>query len=128
MESMTQNKQFILEFFKDISGVEKTPALVGQFTTDSQLIECVALLDSAFPKHELFADEMMAEGNRVIVRARMMGRHDGEFIGILPTYRFINYPFAIGFEIENGKIVSHWFIADQMPLLEFLGIEKAIEM
>ncbi|MDX2066861.1 MAG: ester cyclase [Haliscomenobacter sp.] len=126
MENLMQNKEFILEYFNAISGVEKTPELVGQFTTDQHLIEHIAFFDSVFPKYELFADEITAEGNRVIVRARMTGKHEGEFNGIPPTYRSIDFPFAIGYEIEKGKIVSHWLIADQMHLLELLGIEKAV--
>jgi predicted ester cyclase len=125
MEHLLQNKEFVLEYFNAISGVEKTPELVGSYTTDQALIEHIAFFDGVFPKYELFADEITAEGNRVIVRARMTGKHEGELNGIPPTYRSIDFPFAIGYEIENQKVVSHWLIADQMLLLELLGIEKA---
>lgn len=126
MANLMQNKEFILEYFNAISGVEKTPELVGKYTSDQALIEHIAFFDGVFPKYELFADEITAEANRVIVRARMTGKHEGELRGIPPTYRSVDFPFAIGYEIDNGKIVSHWLIADQMHLLELLGIEKAV--
>ncbi len=67
---------------------------------------------------------MMAEGNRVMIRARVKGVHGGEFNGILPTYRTVEFPFVINYEIESGKIVHHWLLADQMMLMEQLGVMK----
>ncbi|RYY10835.1 MAG: hypothetical protein EOO04_36255 [Chitinophagaceae bacterium] len=89
---------------------------------DEVLIEHIAFFDSAFPCYEIFADEMTAEGNRVVVRARFKGIHEGELNGILPTGRKVDFPFVISYELENGKIVHHWLIADQMSLMEQLGV------
>ncbi|MEO5998795.1 MAG: ester cyclase, partial [Chitinophagaceae bacterium] len=78
--------------------------------------------DKAFPSYEIFSDEMTSEGNRVVVRARFKGVHEGEFNGVLPTHRKVDFPFAISYEIENGKIAHHWLIADQMVVMEQLGL------
>ena len=90
--------------------------------TDEELLGHIAFFDAAFPKYEMFADEITAEGNRVVVRARMKGCHEGEFNGILPTHRKVELPFVISYDIENGKIVHHWLIADQIVLMEQLGV------
>jgi len=121
MEQQKQNKEFIIRYFNAISGVSKTKELLEEYTTDEELIGHIGFFDMVFPKYELFADELTAEGNRVVVRARVKGRHEGEFNGILPTHRNIEFPFVISYEIENGKIVHHWLIADQMTLMEQLG-------
>ena len=68
---------------------------------------------------------MTAEGNRVIVKARTIGIHLGEFEGIPPTHKTIDFPFVICYEIENEKIVSHWMLADKMSLMEQLGVVPA---
>jgi hypothetical protein len=34
----------------------------------------------------------------------------------------LRMPFVISYEIEDNKIVSHWLIADQVTMLEQLGI------
>jgi predicted ester cyclase len=73
----------------------------------------------------MFADEMTAEGNRVVVRARWKGCHEGELNGIHPSYRTVEMPFVISYEIENGKIVHHWLITDQMAFMEQLGLMNA---
>ena len=86
------------------------------------MIEHIIFFDTVFPNYEIFADEMTAEGNRVVVRARLKGRHEGEFNGIPATYRHVDFPFVVSYEIENNIIVDHWLIADQMALMEQLGI------
>jgi predicted ester cyclase len=125
MEQQRQNKEFIIRYINALSGVYKTRELMEQYMTDEELLGHIAFFDAAFPKYEMFADEITAEGNRVVVRARMKGKHEGEFNGIVPTYRNIEFPFVISYDIENGKIVHHWLIADSMALMEQLGLMKA---
>lgn len=122
MEQLKQNKEFIIRYINALSGVTKTRELMEQYMTDEELLGHIAFFDAAFPKYEMFADEITAEGNRVVVRARMKGCHEGEFNGILPTHRKVELPFVISYDIENGKIVHHWLIADQIVLMEQLGV------
>jgi len=119
-----QNKKFILDYFEAISGVEKTPELIGEFTTDQALVEHIMFFDSVFPKYKLVADEMTAEEDRVVVRGQVVGKHEGDFNGIPPTYREVEFPFVIGYVIEKGKIISHWLVADQSLLMDMLGVSK----
>ena len=125
MEQQKQNKEFIIRYLNSISGVSKTKELMEQYIMDEELIGHIAFFDAAFPRYEMFADEMTAEGNRVVVRARMKGCHEGELNGILPTHRKVEFPFVVSYDIENGKIVHHWLIADSMALMEQLGVIKA---
>lgn len=122
MQQQNQNKEFIISYFNAISGVAKTRELLEEYITDEELMGHIAFFEASFPKYELFSDEMTAEGNRVVVRARTKGVHNGEFNGILPTHHTVDFPFVISYEIENGKIVHHWLIADSMALMEQLGV------
>lgn len=56
------------------------------------------------------------------MRARFAGLHKGELNGIPPTYKHVEFPFAISYEIEDNKIIHHWMIADQAVLMEQLGL------
>lgn len=127
MKQQTENKAFIIRYFNAISGITKTDELIEQFTTDEELKKHIIFFDAVFPKYELFADEITAEDNRVVVRVRCKGRHEGELNGIMPTHRNVEFPFAIGYTIENGKIVDHWLIADQMALMEQLGVMNIMQ-
>ena len=122
MEQQRQNKEFIIRYLNVLSGETKTREVMEQYMTDEELLGHILFFDSVFPKYEMFADELTAEGNRVVVRARMKGSHEGEFNGILPTHRKVEFPFVVSYEIENGKILHHWLIADQMILMEQLGL------
>ena len=122
MEQQKQNKEFIIRYFNALSGVTKTREILEQYIIDEELIGHAIFFDTVFPKYEVFVDEMTAKGNKVVVRARMKGRHEGEFMGISPTHRSIEQQFVISYEIENGKIVHHWLIADSMVLMEQLGV------
>ena len=126
MEQLRKNKEFIVSYWNALSGVTKTRPLIEKFVTDPGLIEHIEFFDAVFPKYELFADELTAEGNRVVVRGRVKGRHEGMFNGIPPTGRSVDVQACIGYEIENGKIIHHWMIADQMALMEQLGVLNAV--
>jgi len=126
MEQLKKNKEFVVSYFNAISGVVKTRALIEKYVSDQALIEHIEFFDAAFPGYELFIEEMTAEGNRVVVRARTKGRHEGILNGIPPTFRNMDIAFCIGYEIEDGKISNHWLIADQMALMEQLGVLNAV--
>jgi hypothetical protein len=122
MDQVKQNKEFVIRYLNAMCGVVKTRELMEEYITDEELIGHIEFFESVFPKYDIFADEITAEGNRVVVRARLKGCHAGEFNGIPPTYKNVEFPFVISYEIENGKIVHHWIIGDQTVLMEQLGV------
>ena len=125
MDQQKENKEFVIRYLNALSGVTKTREIMDEYLADEELINHIIFFDTVFPKYEMFADEITAEGNRVVVRARLKGCHKGELNGILPTNRNVEFPFFISYDIENGKIVNHWLIADQMMLMEQLGVMNA---
>ena len=126
MSQEKQNKILVLEYFNSVSGKTKTLDLISKYVIDQAFIEHVLFFDAAFPKYEVILEEMTAEGNRVVTRARMLAKHEGFFGDIMPTYRTVDLPFVVTFTIDNNKIISHWLIADQMVLMEQLGIESTL--
>lgn len=127
MEQQNKNKAFIINYFNAIGGVSKTRDLLEQYITDEALIGHIDFFEVAFPKYEVYIDEMTAEGNRVVVKARTKGTHTGNLGEIPPTFKEVDFPFVVSYEIENNKIISHWMIADQMALMLQLGVIPAAE-
>jgi predicted ester cyclase len=121
------NKEFINRYFKALTTEAKSKEVLENYITDKSLLEHIAFFESAFPDYKVIADEMTAEGNRVVVQARFTGVHEGDFNGIPPTHRSVEVPFAIGYEIENNKIVHHWIIVDRLALMEQLGVVPKAE-
>ena len=122
MNNLKNNREFILSYFNALSGKDKTRHLCSHYTTDKKLLEHIAFFEGAFPKYELFVEEMITEGNKVVVQGRATGIHKGEFNGIPPTGRKMDLPFVIRYTIENQMITDMWLIADQMILMEQLGV------
>lgn len=125
MDQQRKNKEFIINYLTDISGVVKSRALAEKYMTDEILINQIEYFDAAFPAYEVFIHEILAEGNFVMVRARFRGTHKGDLAGIPATQKTVEYNFVIRYELENGKIKDHWLIADQMGLMEQLGVLPA---
>ena len=124
MAGPRKNKEFVMRFIREMSGIRKDRKHIEQFVADERLIQHFLFFENLFPANELLIDELTAEGDRVICRARMRGVHGGEINGVPATRKQIDFPMVFGCEIERDRIVNHWMIADQAGLLEQLGIEK----
>lgn len=125
MDQQRKNKEFIINYLTAVCGVEKPRELLEKYISDEALISHIEVFETAFPKYDLFIDEMTAEGKRIIIKARVNGTHLGDLGGIPPTYKTVDFPVIVAYEIENEKIVSHWMLADQMKLMEQLGVIPA---
>lgn len=123
MEQLQKTREFITEYISALSGAEtKDRQLISRYVDDEHLIDHILFFESAFPKYELFADEMTCEDNRVVIYGRFKGTHLGELNGIAPTFKTVELPLAVGYKIENNKIVDHWIVFNQMALMEQLGV------
>jgi steroid delta-isomerase-like uncharacterized protein len=75
---------------------------------------------SAFPNLQLRIDEVVAEGDKVVVRWTGRGNHEGDFLGIEPTGQVVPVSNVEIYELENGKIKSIRVQPDILPLVERL--------
>jgi steroid delta-isomerase-like uncharacterized protein len=79
-------------------------------------------LRSAFPDFKAEIEDLIAEGDRVVVRMQWTGTHEGEFMGIPPTGRSISIEVIDIVRFESGKFVEHWGIMDNMGMMQQLGV------
>jgi predicted ester cyclase len=117
-------KGFIREYLNAISGLDKSEEVLDKYITDPALKEHIRFFESAFPKYELIAEDMIEENNRVAVRATFRGRHMGEMMGIAPTGKDAVISVMLIYVVENNKIAEHWMVADQFGLMQQLGVIK----
>ena len=73
---------------------------------------------SAVPDARYEVDDLIAEGNRVVVRWRLLGTHKGEFRGIAPTGRPIVLNGIAIYRVDDGKLMERWVVSDLHGLLE----------
>ena len=74
------------------------------------------------PGRRMTINEMIAEGDRVVVCWTFHGIHQGEFYGLPPTLRAVTYSGINIFRIEGGRIAEIWDMADRLWLWQQLGV------
>ena len=77
---------------------------------------------SAFPGLTFGIEDMVAAGDKVVTRWSLHGVQNGEFQGIAPTGREVNVTGIIITRFENGKAVEEWEQADQLGMMQQLGV------
>ena len=79
------------------------------------------------PDYWTTIEDLIAEGDKVVVRVTMTGTHTGNFWGVPPTGRRINLTAIYIVRIADGKIVEHWGEEDGMKVFKQLGFKLKLE-
>jgi predicted ester cyclase len=93
------------------------PELAEEFKRD------VAEIRRAFPDYAGTNVEQIAEGEEVANRFVFLGTHLGEFEGVNPTGKRVEF---VGHSIDRvieGKIVESWVEVDMLGVMRQLGAE-----
>lgn len=77
---------------------------------------------SAFPDRKIVHHDTIAEGDKVLIRWSMSGTHKGALMGIPATGRKMTVTGFDYFRIMGSKIVEMWQEADQLGMLQQLGV------
>jgi steroid delta-isomerase-like uncharacterized protein len=67
-----------------------------------------ASIRASFPDMYVTIDDMIAEGDKVVVRTTWRGTHQGEYEGIAPTGKQVARTLIQIFRIEGGQILEEW--------------------
>jgi predicted ester cyclase len=81
----------------------------------------IGYLRRAFPDIKLTIDEIIASGDKTWARITGNGTHEGPFMGLPPTGKSIVVTVMDVCRFENGQIVEHWGVADQLAVMAQLG-------
>jgi steroid delta-isomerase-like uncharacterized protein len=82
--------------------------------------------NAVFPDWSVRVDDLIAEGDKVVVRATGSGTHRGEFMGIPPTGRRISVTWIAIYRVKDGKLAEHWQNIDELGMLKQLGAGLSI--
>jgi steroid delta-isomerase-like uncharacterized protein len=86
-----------------------------------ELKHYVGIYRNAFPDIQDIVEDIVAEGDKVVVRWMSSGTHQGEFMGVAPTGRHVTFTGMRLFRIADNKIVESWVNIDERGLQEQLG-------
>ena len=80
------------------------------------------LLLPGIPDLELPIEDVIAEGEKVLVRLRVRGTHGGDLMGIAATGRKIDIGVLDRFQFRGGRLIEHWASLDNLGLPRQLGV------
>lgn len=79
-------------------------------------------VQKAFPDMKSTLVDIIAKGDRVWARIKTKGRHTGEFLGIPPIGKEVEFECVAIYHIVDGRVVDRRLVVDQMDWADKLGI------
>ncbi|MFE0043432.1 ester cyclase [Streptomyces albireticuli] len=78
---------------------------------------------AVFPDMRATVEQVVQTGDTVASRCVVRGTHTVEFMGIPPTGKSFEMLMLNMSRVQNGKIVEHWTISDNVTMLTQLGLK-----
>lgn len=110
---------------------ENWAELVGEFAVTpaeaEAFIQDHSLFRAAFPDYQFTIDELIGEGDRVVVQGTVRATHkrefpSGELKGVAPTGKQLEWAEVWIWRIADGKLVDGWMLVDGVSRLQQLGV------
>lgn len=82
----------------------------------------VQWLRGAFPDLSYEVEDSFGDGDRVALRCRVSGTHQGEFLGRPGTGRRFAVEHIHLYRVRDGQIAEHWAARDDVGMMRQLGL------
>jgi steroid delta-isomerase-like uncharacterized protein len=76
----------------------------------------------AFPDLVVTAEDLIADGDKVVARWTSRGTHRGDLMGMSPTGKQVSITGIDILRFEGDKIAEHWANFDMLGMLQQLGV------
>lgn len=97
-------------------------APVPMDTTGAEALKQVwTVLLRAFPDLRVTAEDVLADGDKIVCRNTVTGTHQGEFRGLPATGKQVSYGEIFIFRFAGGRITEIWGVVDVLSQLRQLG-------
>jgi steroid delta-isomerase-like uncharacterized protein len=129
-----ENKAVVRRFVDEVINQGNDAALEELIADDCDIVGALAigrgpdifrhvfrLMRAAFPDFHLAIEEMVGEGDTVVLRVIESGTHRGTFLGVAPTGKACAWGGVNIVRVADGKLVRSWGMRDQLGLLRQLG-------
>ena len=74
-----------------------------------------------FPDVVSTIEDLIAEGDKVAARWRARATHRGEYVGVPPSGKEVEFTGISVYRIEGNKIAESWTIEDELSLMRQIG-------
>ena len=135
MNTTQNNKEVVRRLYEQClnqRNLQLLPDLVSDDFTGAQgekgaaaFGETLVPLINGFPDIQYTIEDLVGEGDKVIVRWKWQGTHTGIYNGFAPTGRVVTNEGMGVFNFKDGKIVSTTVQPDRLGFLQALGVLPA---
>lgn len=80
-----------------------------------------AMIHGAFPDFKGTIEDLIAEGDKVVLRWTWTGTQKGEFMGLAPLGKQMSIGVIDILQFSDGRAVAHWGQMDGLGLMQQLG-------
>jgi steroid delta-isomerase-like uncharacterized protein len=101
--------------------VNHSPGMPGQPEGPEGIKAVVSMFRAGMPDLRVLIEDVVAEGDKVVMRYRIEGTHEGELFGVPPTGRQVSIESITVERLSGGKIREHWRITDTLDMMQQLG-------
>jgi steroid delta-isomerase-like uncharacterized protein len=90
--------------------------------TGAELVnELWARFHRAYADLHITIEDLIEEGDKVVVRNTVTGTHQGEYMGIPPTGKSVTYNEIFIARFADGRIAETWGVVDVLSQMRQLG-------
>jgi len=97
------------------------PSLPVQHADLATTQEMIGGLQAAFPDLKSSEDDLISEGDKIVVRRTFHGTHKGEFMDVPASGNEVTFSGIFINRLTGGKIEEHWVVFDAMGLMQQIG-------
>jgi steroid delta-isomerase-like uncharacterized protein len=143
--STTANKEIVRRFYEEVfnqRNVDAIDELVHpEFTNHDptpvasrdpeSMKQFIHTMTQAFPDHHHAIEDLIAEGDKVVMRCTLTATHQGLFPGFLempPTGKSICQRQIHILRVQDGKVSEHRVVRDDLTMIQQLGLIPQPEM
>ena len=117
----SKNKVLMCRVYEKMWNLGKPGLAAEIFAQPAGVERFVSQFLESFPDLQHTVDEVIAEGDRVVVKFSAHGTHTGQWMEFAPTGKAIHYTGVTWARIAGAKIVEHHTWWDKAGLMEQIG-------
>lgn len=137
--SIEANKAIVRRFYEEVFNQRNVNAIDELVQTEfinndptpvaardpESMKQFIKTLTQAFPDHHHAIEDLIAEGDKVVMRCTLTATHRGQFPGFLempPTGKAICQRQIHILRVQEGKLAEHWVVRDDLTMMQQLGV------
>jgi predicted ester cyclase len=130
------NKEVALRLFGELD--KKNPAIFEELCVEDarihmpgrlepytvgEIVESVSMSYDALPDYKHTVEDVISDGDKVVVRCTDRATHTGALMGIPPTGNKLEYGEIVIIHFTDGKIMEIWVQEDDLWMMQQLGMD-----